>query len=104
MIEDLALSTLDSTSTDADVIAAYDDAVSWYEDNSTTKAKALVTAGAMLLRRRAKRTSFGGEEIELDLDKIADEVNRARRFVNSRKTAAAGGAGVTYIDTSDLRG
>ena len=97
------VSTLSSSSTDAQVLAAYDDAASWFEDSDVTKAKSLVTAGGILLRRRPKRVSLGGEEIELDLEGIRQDVRLARKFVNARTTAAAGGSGVTYVGLEDFR-
>ncbi len=45
------MSTLTSTSTDTEVIAAYDDNASWYEDASVAKARAFVTACTFLIRR-----------------------------------------------------
>ena len=97
------MSTLSSSSTDAQVLASYDDSASYFEDGSVAKAKAMITAGTILLRRRAKRVSLGGEEIELDLEGIRQDVKSARKFVTSRTAAAAGGSGVTYVSLEDFR-
>ena len=97
------MSSLDNTSSDAAVLAAYDDAASYYEDNDPVKARALVTAGTILLRRRPSSVTQDGNTIELDLSLIATEVKTARQFANTRKTAAAGGTGVLYVRTDTFR-
>lgn len=77
-----------------EVAAAYDDNAGYAEDASTTKAHIFATACRILLRRKPKRIASGGrgEEIELDLPLIRDELSEARRFVAGQGGAVTGGA------------
>ena len=90
------MSTLTSASTDAEVEAAYDDASSWYEDQSVAKARAFVTAGTILLRRIATEMREGGNSIRFELAHVKAAVAEAKDFVE----ANAGGTGkrVTRVD------
>ena len=97
------MSTLNGSSTDAAVKKAFDDNASWFEDGDSAKAAALVTAGTILLQRRPKSISLSGEEIELDLTLIQDEVTRARKYAQSAKAVSAGGSGATYFSLEDFK-
>jgi len=84
------MSTLSSSSTLAEVQAAYDDSASYAEDESVGKAAAFITACRVLLRRLPKRAVHGGretEEIELDPAMIRKELSEARRWIADRSTA-----------------
>lgn len=97
------MSTLSAASTLTQVLAAYDDNASYYEDGSIPKCKAFITACRIILRRRPKRARAGGatgqgEEIELDLVLIQKELDRAMEWLE-----AAGGS-VTPAGTIDAGG
>lgn len=84
------MSTLSSSSTDAEVKAAYDDNASYAEDESTAKAAIFITACRMLLRRMPKQASHGGvggREIQQDMQLIADEMRAAQRWSAARGPA-----------------
>ena len=95
------MSTLSSTSTDAQVRAAYDDNASYSEDGSLAKAKALVTAIRLLLRRQPKRFASGGrggEEVELDPKVLQDELRAAQSYI-----AASSPTGVRHASFANFR-
>lgn len=98
------MSTLSSSSTIAEVKDAYDDNASYYEDNSVAKAKGLVTAGLILLRRVPKRARHGspGEEIEIDPAVIAAEVRTAKAFIEA-SGGGTGGPRVKHPSFEDYR-
>lgn len=63
------MASLTSSSTDAQVAAAYDDNASYEEDNSPTKAAAFLTACRILKRRVPQSMSSSpGSVTERDLD------------------------------------
>lgn len=95
------MSTLSSTSTDAEVWASYDDNASFEEDGSATKAAAFVTACRILLRRRPVSTSVDGTTVAFDPGAISDEMMRAQKWLASNRNSGAGG--VRYIDFSGVR-
>lgn len=90
------MSTLTSSSTDAEVEAAYDDNSSWYEDGSVAKAKAFVTACRILIRRCATAMYHGANRVEFDIPLLRAELEQAAAFVQ----ANGGGTGprVTRVD------
>lgn len=84
-----AMAALSSTSTWAEVTAAYDDNASYAEDASSTKAAAFITACRVLLRRLPKRSVHGGrggEEIEMDTRLIAEELRDAKRWLGTQSS------------------
>jgi len=85
------VSTLSSASTDAQVLAAYDDNASYEEDASSTKAAAFVTACRFLLRRMAKKSGDGTLETELSPDLIREELCAAQAWLSANGGASTGG-------------
>ena len=74
------MSTLSSSSTDAEVEAAYDDSASYLEDESTAKAMAHVTAGTILLRRLASEMRQGSTQLRYEPKLVQDSVALARAY------------------------
>ena len=87
------MSSLSSTSTLAEINAAYADNASYLEDNSPAKARAFVTACRLLVLKLPKRTSKGGrgqgEEVELDPRLLAEQITEAKRFLTAAGIASA---------------
>jgi len=84
------MSTLDSTSTLAEVKAAYDDNASYAEDDSTTKAAGFATACRILLRRQPKVASLagrGGHEIQVPVDQLKAELDAATSWLALKSDA-----------------
>jgi hypothetical protein len=78
------MSTLSSSSTLAEIQAAYDDNASYEEDGDATKAAAFITACRMLLRRIPRRVSHGGrgaEEIETSPEQLREDIADAHRWL-----------------------
>lgn len=97
------MSTLDSSSTLAEVQAAYDDNASYAEDDSTAKAAAFVTACRFLLRRLPRRAAHGGrgaEEVELELRLIREELNAASQWLAVK---GATGGGIKHVSFENFR-
>lgn len=95
------MSTLSGSSTDAEVWQSYDDNASFEEDGSATKAAAFVTACRILLRRRPNAMAVDGESVAFDGALIARDMERARNWLASNRSAS--GNGVRHLDFSRLR-
>jgi len=94
------VSTLASSSTDAEVLAAYDDNASYEEDESTAKAAAFITACRFLLRRMARKSGDGTVEAELSPDLVRDELKAAQSWLAANGQT---GGGALYADLSIYR-
>jgi len=89
------VATLSSTSTLAEVQAAYDDNASYAEDASAGKAAAFITACRILLRRMPKRAVDGksGQEIENEMLLLRKEMDAAQQWL--ARQSSTGGTGQT---------
>jgi hypothetical protein len=76
------MAALNSSSTDTEVWAAYDDNASYEEDQSRAKCLAFITACRILLRRRPSRAARQGLELQFDAKSISDELVAAQRWLN----------------------
>lgn len=93
---------VDSSSTLTQVEAAFDDAASYLENNSTPQARALVTAGGILCRRYAEQATHGPVTIRRDLSLIKELMAQARQFLFDRDEDLQGPK-VTHADFTDFR-
>jgi hypothetical protein len=82
------MGTLSSSSTLAEVQAAYDDNASYASDNSATKAGVFITACRILLNRLPMQSQRAGSAFQLDKQSLREQLTRAEQWV-----AAHGGAG-----------
>lgn len=100
------MSTLSSSSTLAEVNAAYDDNASYAEDNSPAKARAFITACRILLRRMTSVVEHAGQKVERDPAQIQEQLEEARQWLASHDTtsASSGAGAVRHYDFQDLRG
>ena len=81
------MATLSSTSTDAEVFAAYDDNASYAEDGSQVKAKAFVTACLILMRRRPNFAGMvGGQQVTFD--SLRDDMLRAEAWLDAHPASS----------------
>ena len=97
------MSTLDSSSTLAEIRAAIADNASYEEDASAAKARAFITAGRLYLFKVPRRAVHGGqgaEEIDLAIDVLQQQLEEARRWLAS-KTAV--GSGIVHPSFANLR-
>ncbi len=97
------MSSLDSTSTLAQIKAAYYDNASYDEDSSTAKASAFATACRFLLLKLPKRMAHGGrggDEVELDPVQIRLQLDAARQWVSANQV----GGSVKHVSFANFRG
>lgn len=93
------MSTLNSTSTLAQIKAAYADNASYAEDASIAKAKKFVTACRLLLLRLPKRATQDSSEYEMDVKIIQQEMQAAQAYAQY----ADSGSTVTHPDFTNYR-
>lgn len=96
------MATLSSSSTDAEVRAAFDDNASYAEDNDTTKAAALETACLILLRREPLQGGRNGTMFALDKQSVREVLARVRLWLSARG-ASGGGASSRHYDFRNFR-
>jgi len=92
--------TLSSSSTTAEVQAAFDDSASYAEDGDLAKCRTFITACLILLRRTAKRVAHGRmrSEVETSPEVLRELLAEARKWL-----AARSGGRVIHPDLRDLR-
>ena len=79
---------LDSTSTNAEVRAAYDDNASYDDDQSVAKARAFRTACRMLIRRLTEQSSDGDQSLSRreNLRQLREELSRVEQWLGQHDT------------------
>lgn len=95
----MPVSGLSSSSTMAQVKAAYDDNASYDVDNSVTECQTFIAACRILLRRLPSSAEQGDSlRIDLDVKLIRDELRRAVRWYNAQS-----GESLRFSDFGDFR-
>lgn len=100
------MSTLTSSSTPAQIQAAYADNASYAEDNSAAKAKAFITACRMLLGLTPSSTSTAGVSVDINLEVVERQQKSAETWLATHAVADSGSIGrVRHLAFSeDFRG
>jgi hypothetical protein len=98
------MATVDSSSTLAQVQNAFDDACSWVEDKSIAKARALVTAGTILLRRVPSTAAKGSNALSNSNNEISKAIAEARKYIQAHDAAQLPGPLVTKPSFQMSRG
>lgn len=83
------MSSLNSTSSIAEVLAAYADNASYEEDGSVAKAKAFVTACRIMLswpKRERLGTGGSASEYEIDPIQLRQEIKSAQQYIAANRT------------------
>jgi len=97
------MATLSSNSTDAQVLAAYDDNASYEEDNSRAKADAFITA-CRILRNRLPLSAGRGPQT-FTRESLQAEIEAAQRWKDAHPATAGSGSGrVRYLSMENFRG
>ena len=96
------MAALSSSSTDAQVWAAYDDNAAYDVDESVSKAEAFIEACRILLRRRPNQVSVDGTSTTFEAGAIQEALNDARKWLATNNTSANGGS-VRHLDFRNLR-
>lgn len=94
------MSTLSSTSTLAQIEAAYVDNASYAEDASVTKAKAFITACRILLLKLPKEAGTRDSRTAFNSDLIQREMETAQEWVSANDTASSPSGGPVVTRTS----
>ncbi len=81
------MSTLNSSSTLAEIEAAYADNASYCEDASVSKARAFITACRLLLLNLPAKAAFGkAESVEIETRLLAEQITEAKQWLIGRDT------------------
>lgn len=99
------MSALNSSSTLAEIQAAYDDNASYAEDGSASKARTFITACRLLLRQTPSRAASGGRggyEVEMDPGLVKDQLDEARRWL-AVNDPSVNGCGIVHANFENFR-
>jgi len=97
------MATLSSNSTDAQVLAAYDDNASYEEDNSRAKADAFITA-CRILRRQLPLSGGRGPQ-SVTRESLDAEISAAKAWLDAHPATTGSGSGrVRYMSMENFRG
>ena len=98
------MAVIDSTSTTAQIEAAYLDNAGYFEDADAAMARRFVTACEAMLRRGGLAGyGVGSQNSRFNPDNLEKSIARARKYVADQAAATAGGAGVIHADFRDFR-
>ena len=98
------MSTLSSSSTLAEVKAAYKDNASWSEDQSVTKARAFVTAARILLVELYSQQTKGSNSLGFRVDLVESQLEKAERFAELHATDGLDGPKSAQASFRNFRG
>jgi len=100
------VSYVSSSSTDAEVIAAYEDNASYDVASDVTMCREFIAACRVYLRRMTEATQHGDASVRDTYQKIREELDAALRWWRANDSTAAGiGArgGVKVLSIEDFR-
>ena len=92
------MASVTSSSTVAEIEAAYIDNGSYVEDASASKCRAFITAARALLIRLPSTATKGANTLSFNLENIKDELKSAQAWLEARDTTGDDlpGPAVTY--------
>lgn len=93
------MSALSSTSTLADIEAAYDNNASYAENGSLTEARSFASACRLLLRRVPQNAAKDGESLQTTIALIQEELRKAEEWISIKAAVTSGG-----VKRASLRG
>jgi len=97
------MSTLSSSSTDAQVLAAYDGNASYEEDGCRAKADSFITA-CRILRNRLPLSAGRGPQT-FTRESLQAEIEVAQRWKDAHPATTGSGSGrVRYLSMENFRG
>lgn len=98
------MAAADSTSTDAQVIAAIEDNASYREDDSETKCRDFITACRVYLRRNIiSSVTADGLTTQINPQFIADELKTALKWLDSKASPLSSTGRVRHYSVSGFR-
>ena len=98
------MSTLTGSSTDAEVRASYDNNASYVEDNSTSKARAFITAVRILLQRTPSGMTKGSNALTFNVEVLQRQLKDAQEWLEARDITYRVGPDATRPDFRRFRG
>lgn len=99
--------SLSSTSTKAEVNAAYEDNCGYDVEGDVTKARAFVVACRFLIRRMAEEVQHGDEVVKDRYEKIQAELGKAESWIGANDATAktrTGCGSVRVFSVENFRG
>jgi len=97
------MATITSSSTTAQITAAFLDNCGWFEDDDADMARRFVTVCTAMLSRGITEIEFGGERTEYTPSVLRELAADAKLFISGKATVATGGAGVKFTSFEDFR-
>lgn len=97
------MSTLDSSSTLAEIQAAYADNASYAEDSSVSKAKGFITACRLLILKLPKSSAAGHVSTTLSPELLRDEIKDAQSWLAIHDDSNQANPGVTHMGFAEYR-
>jgi len=100
------MSALTSSSTLAEIQAAYDDNASYEEDSSASKAAAFVTACRFLRRRLMRHAEQGGKAgfaQDFDPEVLKQEIADAQEWIGSHDSSGGTTSRVKHLSIGNFR-
>lgn len=97
------MAVVDSTSTEAEIAAAYLDNCGYVEDDSLAMARRFVTACMAMKKRGLKRFQQGPTEMEFSMESLREDIREARQFITGKTAVGSGGAGYTAVGFTNFR-
>ena len=83
------MAVVDSTSSEATIVAAYLDNCGYYEDGSAVMARRLVTTCEAMLSRGMREIDTGGTRMSFTTESLHASIERAKAFASSRDAVGA---------------
>lgn len=84
------MSSINSSSTLAQVQAAYDDNASYAEDNDVSKARAFLTACRILMRRTPRESGTREGHMTLSVDLLKDQITDVQGWLAANDPSLTG--------------
>ena len=97
------MATVDSSSTLAQVQAAYDDNASYATSGSVTMAQDFVTAGRILLRRIPQESGSREGNVRFEMELIAEQIRSAEEWIASNPAASHSSTAVPTFVRGSVR-
>ncbi|MFQ5493775.1 MAG: hypothetical protein ACE5EX_00175 [Phycisphaerae bacterium] len=97
------MATINSTSTTAQIRAAFLDNCGYFEDRSVAMASRFVSAVTAMLVRGISVVQDGEHRMEFSPRDLRELASSARRYVAAHAGVAAGGAGIRHVDLRCFR-
>lgn len=97
------MATITSSSSTAQISAAFLDNCGYREDGDADMARAFITVCMSMLNRGITEVESGSERTEYTPSILMDLSKEAQKYIAQNATVAAGGAGVKFTSFEDFR-